>query len=169
MTAYVDGVFQKYDKNGNNQLDKDELTTIRVQFKDTNGDGIISREEATDYVTSARSSSGSVSPAYVAGQRGSRSRQDSGGAGSENGNVTPGDVVMSGKTPYDSKSGSNQTGKDGEHRPSEKFLKLDTNQDGQLQMNEFSSGKEWSDELYDEFVAADANNDGVITADEFDR
>ena len=166
MTEYADAMIKKYDKNGDNQLDKEERASVNVKFKDTDGDGNVSREEINEFVASAQKSSGSVSPAYVAGQR---NRRDANGAGDVIANVTPGDVVMSGKTPYDPKTATSQTENGRPKGASEKFLKLDANKDGQLQMNEFSSGNEWSDELYDEFVAADVNNDGVITAEEFDR
>ncbi len=189
MSAYVDGVFQKYDKNSDNQLDKDELATVKVQFKDTDGDGIISRDEATNFVAGAQKSGGSVSPAYIEGQRESRNRRSSQSsnnersneenankenpneesANEENANIVPGDVVMSGKTAYGGDSLSRQTDGDRRDGASDKFMKLDGNNDGQLQMNEFSNGKEWSDDLYKDFVGADGNGDGVITPGEFDR
>ncbi len=46
-------------------------------------------------------------------------------------------------------------------------MKLDTNQDGQLQLAEYAAGQKFSHELYEEFLAADVNQDGVITSNEF--
>lgn len=46
------------------------------------------------------------------------------------------------------------------------FIQLDADQDGQVQMSEFASGDEWTDEKLDEFLAYDANGDGIIVADE---
>ncbi len=66
VSSYVDGVFKKYDTDGNNSLSEEERAKLRVPFKDTDGDGNISREEAMGYVGGAQQSAGSVSPAASA-------------------------------------------------------------------------------------------------------
>jgi Ca2+-binding EF-hand superfamily protein len=169
MTAYVDGVFQKYDKNNDQQLDKDELTTVKVQFKDTDGNGSISREEAMDFVSSAQKTGGSVSPAYAAGKSASRESRGSQARDDDNAGSVRRDAVLSGRTT--ATSGQRSTPEDDlrQNGASSKFIELDRNHDGQLQMNEFADGKPWSDALFGEFEKADTNQDGVVSLEEFDN
>ena len=52
----INGIMKRYDSNGNEQIDKDEIEKLddrirdRISDGDSNGDGSISRQELTDHM-----------------------------------------------------------------------------------------------------------------------
>jgi hypothetical protein len=172
VTSYVEGLYSKYDTNTDGQLSADERANLKVPFNDTDGDGSISRAEATAYVSGAQRGGGSVSPAAQAGtdggRRGSRmrdregSREDGDSSDDASGDVRR-DVVWSSRTPVPVPQ---RGGDDGEGDG--RFQGKDKNGDGQLQFAEFVDEEELTDEIYQDFRDADRNGDGVLSPEEYE-
>jgi hypothetical protein len=143
-------VLQKYDRNKNGVLEKDEWSQAKSDYKsaDRNGDDIITLDELTAY--------------YILR---SRSRSDSPAAGSSTSVSSPSSSAASSK-PQQQPSYRFRT-------PSERglpkglppwFFDDDLDKDGQVSMAEFAS--QWTDEKAAEFQQYDLNQDGYITTEE---
>lgn len=151
---YIDGVFKKYDTNGDGRLAQDELKKMRRPLKgDANSDGFLSKKEATDYIKGGKNTS----------SKGLKATATNAGDDSDEGN--PANVASRKYTPPKSsgarsgarsKSGTSSRGSLGS---------LDANEDGQIQMSEFSSS--WNEETLQKFRKTDTDDDGIISAEEW--
>ncbi len=127
---YVDGIFERYDADGDGTIDAEEKRKMRraPDGADADGDGNLTRDELLEFSRTGRSQSGSRG-------RGSAERLASGE--------------------------QNRT----RERGSPPFAEYDTNDDGQIQMNEFSDT--WDSTIFQQFQSRDLNGDGLITAEEW--
>ena len=135
---YVNGLFKRYDKNGDGSLDESEVEAMRRKPKantDANKDGKISNEELLNSYLESTGQAGSKESKKVGVSKG-RS-----GAFSKN------------------RSGSSNTG----NRPP--LTSKDKNKNGQIEMSEFTD--KWTTDSVKEFYSKDKNKDGIITAAEW--
>ena len=150
FTNYINGVFDKYDIDGDDQLSLDELKKMRRPLKgDRDADGFLSKTEATDFIKSKQNNSGKSGA--------SNDRDRSGGSNRGNGKERYTPPKASG-----SRSGGKSRGGGNSHSS---LGKMDTNSDGQIQMAEFSST--WDEATLQKFREADVDQDGIISADEW--
>jgi hypothetical protein len=138
---YAEGLLKNYDKDKDQKLSKAELKEMRrpPQNADKNRDGFVDKSEL---VESIMRKSG-VEPDRTAAATDSPAKSES---------KTPGDRLRRPAAATYNQSDSVFGGKD-------------LNNDGQLQMAEFSD--EWDEETINEFEEKDSNNDGVITEKEW--
>lgn len=153
---YIDGVYKKYDTDGDKRLSQAELKKMRRPLKgDTNSDGFLSKEEATNYIKDDKSknkSNAKVTPAVTGddaadGGRGSTER-------------SPGNVASRRRTPS-----KNSAKSSGGAKSRGSLGSMDANKDGQIQMAEFS--KTWDEATLQKFRKTDTDHDGIISADEW--
>ena len=52
---------------------------------------------------------------------------------------------------------------------SAKFMELDKNRDGQIDMSEYARPSEWDEDLLEEFREMDVNDDGLVTVEEYSK
>ena len=144
---YADALLKQYDKDKDNRLSKSEVKAMRrpPSEADSNGDGMISRDELIDSIANPKSSSRSSSSEEKSTRSSSRSRFSS--------------RSREGSDSDDSKSSSRSSSS----RVS--FSGNDTNKDGQLQMHEFA--REWDSDTLEDFKKKDKNGDGIITRAEW--
>ena len=162
----------RYDRNRDGILDEQELRSGRWRepalMTDRNGDGKLSlRELELRYAVrrnNAPSPSSQASNSRDSSNdrsRGSYTRRD---AGSRD---TKGDAKKSSKSKRSKSKSYTVAGADeiiADLKLQAWFARDDKNQDGQVQMSEFSSS--WSDKTAADFAQFDMNNDGVITPQE---
>lgn len=148
FTNYIDGVYKKYDTDGDSRLSQAELKKMRRPLKgDANSDGFLSKKEATDYIRGDKA--GKTGGLKVVAPN-NRNRV---------GTDRPANKASKKYTPprtSASRSGANSRGSLGS---------LDKNADGQIQMAEFSST--WDEATLQKFRKADSDQDGIISADEW--
>ena len=157
MEQYVSELIQQYDKNNDKQLDKKEIEAMRrkpPESADRNKDGKLSHSEMLAYYD--RSSSTSSSSRTKSSGRGlpSRSLNRSGYA-----NRTSSKIDVKEYVTKDFEDRIRNAGADS------KFMNLDLNKDGQVQMHEFT--EEWDEKQLEEFREYDLNGDGIITPKEW--
>ncbi len=150
---YADALLKQYDKDKDNKLSKSEIKTMRRPpgQADSNGDGMITRDELIDSITNPKKSEPSAS--RDSEERSSRS---------------PSRSRFSDRNRESSDSGSSASSSRSSSRSSSSrvsFSGNDTNKDGQLQMHEFA--RDWDAETLEEFKQKDKNNDGIITRSEW--
>ncbi len=146
---YADALLKQYDKDKDNKLSKAEVKTMRRPpgQADSNGDGMITRDELIDSISNPKPSSSSSSGSGE--ERSSRSSARSRFSDRNRGNSE------TEKSSSSSRSSSSRVS----------FSGNDTNKDGQLQMHEFA--KDWDSETLKDFKEKDKNNDGIITRSEW--
>lgn len=183
QTAYVDGVFSRYDEDKNGQLSKDEQKKISGSLKlvDVNGDGEIDRQEALDSLAGtaqpAETSSREESSDRRSRRRRGRDSDDESRESSSSSRRRPSSSSTKSEMTYDIKgfqnipmehSSRSDVKSDLERKGADRtFLSYDENTDGQISMAEFRDGKPWTDQLVGKFQILDANDDGVVTIEEF--
>jgi Ca2+-binding EF-hand superfamily protein len=150
---YADALLKQYDKDKDNKLSKSEIKTMRRPpgQADSNGDGMITRDELIDSITNPKKSEPSAS--RDSEERSSRSTSRS---------------RFSDRNRESSDSGSSASSSRSSSRSSSSrvsFSGNDTNKDGQLQMHEFA--RDWDAKTLEEFKQKDKNNDGIITRSEW--
>ena len=133
--AYVNGLMERYDTNKNGKFEKDELSKMRRPPK--NADANKDGEITKKELLDSLTGVTKAEP-----QKGSASKTSS---------------ARSYRDRNRERSKS--------YGSSSSFSKLDVNQDGQIQMHEFT--KEWTEKAADEFLAKDKNDDGIITQAEW--
>lgn len=147
---------QRYDKNRNQYIDRDEITSRfagnPMDF-DRNRDGRLSLDELAIRYARRRESKNEKS-----GGKGNSNRQDESKQSSSE--VTD---IYEGRRSYRTNARSNST----EGLPGY-FTEQDRNGDGQLSMAEFmpENAEDWNEEELAKFFDIDFNEDGVITASE---
>ena len=159
---YIDGVFKKYDTDGDSRLSTDELKAMKRPLKgDTDRDGFLSKEEATESIKVKSGTTKNEDSQTSAASTGDRSRERSGVMTSKNSDKTSSKASdkTSGKT-YSRKNGSSRGA-----NPRGSLSDMDANSDGQIQMSEFST--RWDQETLQSFRKTDANQDGIISAQEW--
>lgn len=140
---YAKGLMTQYDQNKDGRLDKGEIGKMRrPPDADMNGDGFITSEELTSFVSGASTSVNKTAQTETSPEALKQTRDENA------------DRPRRSRDSYSSSSRSRSS-----------FSGLDTNFDGQVQMHEFS--KEWDGDVLAEFQAKDANGDGVITSAEW--
>ncbi len=139
MRAYADSLVKQYDKDGDGQLNKDEISKMKrvPEGADMNKDGMVTAGELTDALAGGNKvvSTSSQSAPPVRERNSARNRREESGSSSA-----------------------------GESRRGFSFNSSDKNGNGQVEMHEFTD--EWTEELLAEFRRMDKNNDGIITAAE---
>lgn len=155
FAAYIDGVFAKYDLDKDQKLSPDELKEMRRPFKgDTDRDGFISKEEATEFIKvkggkQQAKEKGKSSNAQSNAGRESRSGRDRLSRGSQSSRMaSKGGAVRSATV---------------EARGA--LSDLDADSDGQIQMSEFSST--WDKATLQSFREMDVDQDGILSAAEW--
>ncbi len=149
---YIDGVYKKYDTDGDNRLSKAELKKMRRPLKgDANSDGFLSKKEATDYIKGDKGKKKDGLKATATNNQ----NQSRGG---------PANVASRKYTPP-KKSGARNSGSRGGANSRSTLGSLDKNSDGQIQMAEFSST--WDEATLQKFRKTDKDEDGIISADEW--
>jgi hypothetical protein len=147
---YIDGVYKKYDTDGDKRLSQAELKKMRRPLKgDANSDGFLSKEEATNYIKKDKSKSKTAPKATAS----------STGPGSTDGRRRK-PTSAGGRKYTPSKSRSSGGAKNGGA-----LGDMDKNSDGQIQMSEFS--KTWDEATLQKFRKTDADQDGILSADEW--
>lgn len=138
---YVDSLMKEYDADNDRRLSKEEFKRMRrpPAGADGDGDGFVTKQELIDSLTGANKSKSSGSDTKSE-KPSSRSSSRSRGASSPRGSSS-------------SRGGASE------------FTRLDADQDGQVQMHEFSS--KWSEEIVAEYYKKDKNGDGAITLAEW--
>ncbi|MEE2826539.1 MAG: hypothetical protein VYE64_07925 [Planctomycetota bacterium] len=146
---YADALLKQYDKDKDNKLSKAEVKSMRrpPSQADSNGDGMITRDELIEAISNPKSSSSSSSSSE---ERTSRSSSRS---------------RFSDRSRSSSDSRSSSSSSSRSSSKSVSFSGNDTNKDGQLQMHEYA--KDWDAETLEEFKRKDKNNDGIITRSEW--
>jgi Ca2+-binding EF-hand superfamily protein len=176
-------MMKQYDENGNGQLEKNEWSkNPDLARMDTNGDGIITRDELLEGLRNWRPGQGNTDSADQSGRGprlgGGQGSGDQGGGGQgggwggrfgrrgQDGGTAPG----GGSLAKSSSTGTTQVARylDPAQRLPEGlpawFIRADTNGDGQVEMHEFTS--QWTEAEIARFNKYDLNGDGVITPDE---
>ena len=145
---YADALLKQYDKDKDNKLSKTEVKSMRrpPSQADSNGDGMITRDELIESISNPKSSSSSSSSSEERTSRSSSRSRFS-------------DRSRSSSDSRESSSSSRSSSR------SVSFSGNDTNQDGQLQMHEFA--RDWDAETLEEIKRKDKNNDGIITRSEW--
>ena len=141
---------KRYDKNNDGILDKDELSQMGgdPQKYDANHDGKVTMDELVAGLKGFSPSSDDADSGGKAKAPTATASSSGGGAKSYGGRrryLTSADLLPAGLP--------------------DRFFKLDTDGDGQIEMSEFATV--WSDDKAREFAKYDLNGDGVITADEW--
>ena len=157
MEQYVSELIEQYDKDGDKQLDKKELEAMRrkpPESADKNEDGKLSHSEMLAYYDRGLSSSKSSSSSRGSDRGSSRTFNRGGYA-----NRTASKIDVKEYITKDFEDRIRGAGADN------KFMNLDLNKDGQVQMHEFT--EEWDDEQLEEFREYDLNGDGIITPKEW--
>ncbi len=146
--AYAESLIKNYDKDSDGKLSAEEVKAMRrpPQNADPDNDGFITKDELT------ASLSGSTSTGVVATPAAARATE---GAADGKGREKP--------PTADRPAGS--VSKSRGSRGGGSFSDLDTNQNNQIEMHEFST--DWDDEKLAQFYAKDKNGDGVITQREW--
>jgi len=141
--SFAQAKMKQYDKNSNNQLEKEEWSQMNDGEKyDLNKDGIVTLDEIIQYVSRPAGSDEAVDPSKTAAK------------------------PSTSKTTYTS-------GRPGRFRSvaerypdlPARFFQMDRNGDGQIEMSEFSTT--WSEETVRQFQKYDLNGDGIITPEEW--
>lgn len=137
---YAQSLVESYDKDKDGKLSKEEIKAMRRPpvGADVNEDGFISETELVDSLSGAN-----------------KSKTTSAKSGSKT-------ASSSRSSKYRSSRGGTSSSRS---RSSASFGSLDTNEDQQIQMHEFS--KKWDDEIVAEFYEKDKNGDGIITSQEW--
>jgi Ca2+-binding EF-hand superfamily protein len=149
MKRMVDGTMNRYDRNRNGVLEKDEWSSFRTDPSgaDKNSDSRITRDELGDWMASR----------YGGGGRGGR-----GGGGSSNG-ASAATVTNDRWGDRKSYRSASATARLPEGLP-EWYARTDGNGDGQIMMSEYAVS--WSNRVAEDFAQFDRNGDGVITPEE---
>lgn len=145
IATYADSLLRQYDSNGDGRLQKEEWSRMAgdPQASDRNGDGIITREELIERLSSY-----------------SRSRP---GSSSSSGPSRTTSSLASAESDKRSYRFLSPTERLPEGLPTW-FTRNDTNGDGQITMAEYTTT--WTDEKAAEFARYDLNGDGIITPKE---
>jgi len=140
-SKYVDSSFKKYDTNSDGKLDKKELSksSLLKKAKDSDGDGLISKQEAIALV-----SGGKIKAPSAGNSRAKRSSPKSSDLRPPPVTATPAARASGGR--------SSLSGKD-------------TDADGQIQMHEYTDS--WTAEKLQEFRDKDKNGDGLLSPAEW--
>ena len=144
LQKYVNEKFATYDANKDGRLDKEEVAKSRMfqKAEDDNGDGFLDKSEALVFVSGGKKKSKSPKKKKAFGGK----RKVSVSASSPSGRTT---AAASGT---------------GDRRALDK---LDKDQDGQIQMHEFTDN--WTADKLNEFRDKDKNGDGILSASEWKR
>ena len=178
--TYVDSMLKKHDENEDGQFDKGELENVKLKLKDFDGDGQISREEAIAFVSGESESYETKRTPYearVASQEGSskrpkksRRRDRSVGAREDDreGESSEPTSIRRDVRGFERVRDQNERTTGDTDARSDRFSRLDKNQDGQVQMAEFAAPDEWTPDKIADFYEIDRDRDGLITRDEWD-
>jgi hypothetical protein len=167
---YAKSLMERYDKNGNSILERDEWKDMRgdPERSDLNKDGRITRDELIKRFSSFRRDSDDDKNDDKNDDEGDRSGRGRGGEGDRT------------ERRERRSSDSKEAEKDAEARTTYRFTsalerlprdarswveKYDKNKDGQVAMAEFTSS--WTDSKVREFTGHDLNGDGVVTGSEY--
>lgn len=153
IRAYAASKMKQYDKNSNGILEREEWTQMggEPEKYDLNKDGKITMDELVSGLKGWNPSSDE------SGDAGGKDRSRGAVAGPAG--KTGGRTAASGRRHYLTSAELLPEGL------SDRFFRLDTNGDGQIEMAEFATS--WTDALAREFSNYDRNGDGVITPDEW--
>ncbi len=155
---YAKSLMERYDKNGNSILERDEWKDMRgdPEKSDLNNDGRITRDELIKRFSSYRRGSGD-------GDRQESRRGDDAGDRRDRRSRESDDRESDDATrsSYRFTSALERLPKDARAW----IEKFDDNKDGQVAMAEFSSS--WSDSKVSEYIKLDLNGDGVVTGAEY--
>ncbi len=157
IRLYAESLLRRYDRNGNNRLEKDEWSQMRERYAaaDTNKDSIITVDELAGMLSNGNRGSGG-------------SRFGGGFAGRQNGASSQGGTSQADtKKSYRFLSPAERLEDVLSGRDRDWFLERDQNGDGQIAMSEFSDS--WSQDVVDEFGNFDLNSDGLLTPTEYLR
>jgi len=144
IRQYAESLMKQYDKNKNGQLEREEWSEMRGNWRDAdrNGDGVITLDELTAQL--------------------SRYSRPGSGGGSSGGFGASGSSSSAARDSSQRKSFRFLSAK--ERLPSglpDWFARKDADGDGQVTMAEYSSL--WSDATAKDFAKYDLNGDGVVT------
>ncbi|HMO13274.1 MAG TPA: EF-hand domain-containing protein [Pirellulaceae bacterium] len=182
MAAYARQLMAEHDTNKNGVLDGDELENLRIiKNADADKNGEITYEELLAYVSGSTTTSGQSSQNNDASSRETRpstrsslrpNRRNVEQPAGEGETRIMRDLQLPGTVvgPTDERFQLDDEAINARRvRPSERFLKLDKNQDGQIQLSEFAEGKTLTQEIVDQFNQLDTDGDGLISVVEFDK
>lgn len=149
IRKYVDDMFDKYDKNKNKILEESEYKTMRgkPEAADTNKDKKISKDEL--FVRYG----GVISTKSSSKKSESKPEKKSAEYVAHSSSIRGVEAKMSLAQKLE------ELGVD------EDFIEKDTNEDGVIQMAEYS--KKWDDDMMDEYFSIDSDQDGLITPKEW--
>ncbi len=157
----LDFTMQRYDRNKNGYLDRDEWSGMRTNpsSADRNRDNRVDKKELAKFLTSTygNQSSSSRSGGSSSSQGRTFFSSRSGGSSSSGGDRKKADDTPA--KSYRAPTASERI-KEKDDLPGW-FLDSDKNADAQIAMNEFASS--WSDEVLADFFQFDTNKDGMIT------
>ena len=150
---YADGLLQRYDKNKDGMLQRDEWKEMKTEHQgaDANGDGTITLDELTTRVAS----------------------YSSGGSGPSSGGPSGGGEKKPWKFGQDKVASTASAKKSYRFlTPTERlpkgmpdwFLKSDADGDGQIMMSEYTTS--WTESTAADFAKYDLDGDGIITPGE---
>ncbi|RMF92185.1 MAG: hypothetical protein D6741_15200 [Planctomycetota bacterium] len=148
VKRYAQGLLNRYDKNKNGKLEKDEWSEMRGDpaSADRDKDGVITLDELTLRLMNYSRGSSSSSSSSGSSSSSSSSASSSGtSTGNRHYRYTPPTERLPAGLP-------------------DWFRSRDENGDGQIMMNEYTGF--WDEETAREFTRYDLNNDGVITPQE---
>ncbi len=153
LTRYAESIFRRYDDNRDGMIDAREMRDMSSGLRgaDKGGDGNITRSEMVEHLRGYASSTASSSS-------GSGSSRSSGSYRSPTG------VGGGNQESYRASLITERLAKMGLPKLSD-FTRDDRNEDGQIQMSEFTS--EWTESQVAKFRELDLNDDGVITPQEW--
>jgi Ca2+-binding EF-hand superfamily protein len=149
IRQYAKSLMKQYDKNGNGQLEKEEWSEMKPEYRaaDKNHNDVITLEELTD---------------FLAADSGSGPRQSSSVAVATSAGASNAVGVNAGKSKFRLPTPTERLPKD---IPGW-FITADTSGDGVVSMLEFIKVKGDTEAAAKEFAQYDLNNDGVVTPQE---